>query len=105
MALGAPRLASALSEGESNSLDEAVAYFQRGRGRRDRPSAGWASLTPAERAVVELVVGGLSNEEIAARMFVSTATVKTHLHLIFAKLGVANRRRLACAASKSGRLN
>jgi len=102
--LGAPGLASALSEGESASLDEAVAYLQRGRGRRDRPSIGWASLTPTERSVVELVAAGLSNEEIGGRMFVSTATVKTHLHHIFGKLGVANRRQLALAASDAGRL-
>jgi ATP/maltotriose-dependent transcriptional regulator MalT len=97
-ALGAAGLATALAEGASLPLDEAVAQLQRGRGPRNRPSFGWASLTPTERTVVELVSAGLSNDEIGGRMFVSTATVKTHLHHIFAKLGVANRRQLACTA-------
>jgi predicted ATPase/DNA-binding CsgD family transcriptional regulator len=97
-ALGASGLAAALSEGAALSADEAVAYARRGRGPRSRPSAGWASLTPTEQKVVELVVKGLSNAEIGEGLFVSIATVKTHLNHIFAKLGVSNRRQLARAA-------
>jgi DNA-binding NarL/FixJ family response regulator len=48
--------------------------------------------------VVELVVEGLTNAEIAGRMFVSTATVKSHLTHIFDKLGVTDRRQLASVA-------
>ena len=48
--------------------------------------------------MIELVVEGLANAEIAERMFVSTATVKSHLNHIFAKLSVANGRQLAAAA-------
>jgi DNA-binding CsgD family transcriptional regulator len=48
--------------------------------------------------VAELVVDGLTNAEIAARMLVSTAPVKSHLNHIFAKFGVANGRQLAAAA-------
>ncbi len=47
-ALGANGLAAALSEGANLSIDEAVSYARRGRGRRGRPSFGWASLTPTE---------------------------------------------------------
>jgi predicted ATPase/class 3 adenylate cyclase/DNA-binding CsgD family transcriptional regulator len=103
--LGSPGLAAALSQGASISVDEVVAYLRRGRGRRGRPSAGWSSLTPTEQKVVELIGGGLSNAEIGERMFVSTATVKTHLHHIFGKLGVANRRQLARAGCSRDRLD
>jgi DNA-binding CsgD family transcriptional regulator len=97
-ALGTSGFAAAWSDGTSLSIDEADGYARRRRGRRGRPSSGWASLTPAERKVAELVVEGLTNEEIGARMFVSTATVKSHLNHVFGKLGVANRRELASVA-------
>jgi DNA-binding NarL/FixJ family response regulator len=52
---------------------------------------------------VELAVQGLSNPEIAARLFVSRGTVKTHLVHVYAKLQVANRTELArLAAERSG---
>jgi DNA-binding NarL/FixJ family response regulator len=70
-ALGPSGLATATTEGAGLSVDEAVAYARRGRGQRGRPRFGWASLTPTERRVTELVVGGLANAEIAERMFVS----------------------------------
>ncbi|MGO9657846.1 MAG: helix-turn-helix transcriptional regulator, partial [Acidimicrobiales bacterium] len=97
-ALGLPGLAAATSEGAALSVDEALRYARRGRGERGRPSFGWASLTPTERRVVELVIEGMTNAEIGARMFVSTATVKSHLNHIFDKLGVINRRQLVGTA-------
>ena len=57
------------------STDDAIAYAQRGRGERKRPSSGWASLTPAELDVVRLVSEGLGNKDVAARLFVSPRTV------------------------------
>jgi len=85
----------AWKEGEQISLAEAIAYARRRRGRRDRPSAGWGSLTPAELDVATLATGGLSNPQIAARLFVSRATVKMHLSNVYLKLRVANRTELA----------
>jgi DNA-binding CsgD family transcriptional regulator len=82
-------------DGAGMGLDDAVALVRRARGPRGRPSVGWASLTPTEREVVRLVAEGLSNPDIAARMFVSRATVKTHLAHVYAKLGVSNRTELA----------
>lgn len=97
-ALGHAGRSAAAAEGSALTLQEAVEYARRGRGRRARAISGWGSLTPTERRVAELVVEGLTNAEIAARMFVSVATVKTHLTHIFAKLAVTNRRQLADAA-------
>jgi DNA-binding CsgD family transcriptional regulator len=51
-------------------------------------------LTPAERKVAELVVMGLTNEEIGEKIHRSLSTVKAHLHSAFAKLGVSNRASL-----------
>jgi DNA-binding CsgD family transcriptional regulator len=91
---------TAWAEGQALNVDEAVAYAQRGRGERKRPSAGWASLTPMERQVVDLLAEGLRNAEIAERLFVAPSTVKTHLGHVFAKLGVSTRAELAALAAR-----
>jgi predicted ATPase/DNA-binding CsgD family transcriptional regulator len=85
------------------SLDEAVEYVRRSRGARARPSSGWHSLTPTELSVAKLVVAGLNNPEIGAKLFMSRGTVKTHLSHIFTKLGIGNRTELATIAA--GRLS
>ena len=101
-ALGSTGFAAAWAEGAKLSADEAMAYASRGRGERKRPSTGWASLTPSELEVVRLVGEHLTNPEIAARLFVSRATVKTHLVHIFSKLGVDSRSELAAEAVRRG---
>lgn len=90
---------AAIEEGARLSLDEAVAYAQRGRGERRRPASGWDSLTPSEQRVVELVGEGLPNAAIAKKLFVSVATVKTHLLHVYAKLGLATLTELAAAVT------
>ena len=82
---------AAYGEGRALPVDQAIAYAERGRGARKRPSSGWASLTPVERQVVDLVAEGLRNTDIAARLFVAPSTIKTHLGHVFAKLGVSTR--------------
>lgn len=67
-------------------------------GRRARPSFGWESLTEAELRVVGLTAEGLTNREIAERLFVSRRTVATHLEHVFQKLGFSTRVRLAAEA-------
>lgn len=94
--LGRHNFAEALRQGEDMSLDDIVAYASRGRGARaERATTGWASLTKAERRVVDLVAEGLTSREIAERLFISARTVGTHLTHIFAKLGVSSRNELA----------
>ena len=92
--------AAAMEEGGTLSLDEAVAYARRARGERGRPAAGWGSLTPTERKVVDLVVDGHTNPQIAERLFMSLGTVKAHLAHVFAKLGVSTRSELAAMAAR-----
>ena len=48
-------------------------------------------LTPRETEVAQMIANGLSNSQIAASLFISLATVKSHVNAIFAKLGTANR--------------
>ena len=82
------------------STEEAIAYVQRGRGERKRPATGWASLTPAELDVVRLVGEGLSNKDIAARLFVSPRTAESHLSHVYSKLGLSSRVQLAQEAAR-----
>ena len=56
-----------------------------------RDLAAQFNLTPREDEVLTLIGDGLSNTEIAARLFVGVTTVKTHINAIFAKLGVRDR--------------
>ncbi|MGO9656363.1 LuxR family transcriptional regulator [Mycobacterium sp.] len=91
---------SAWAEGAALSTEEAIAYAQRGRGQRKRPTSGWGSLTPAERDVVRLVSEGLGNNDIAIRLFVSPRTVQTHLTHVYTKLGLTSRVQLAQEAAR-----
>ena len=99
-ALGEKDFDSAWAEGAALSTEEAIAYAQRGRGQRKRPATGWASLTPAEHDVVQLVSEGLGNKDIATRLFVSRRTVKTHLTHVYNKLGLTSRVDLAREAAR-----
>jgi len=60
------------------------------------------ALTDREREVMTLVAGGLSNEEIAERLFVSPATAKTHVSRAMVKLGARDRAQLVVYAYESG---
>ncbi len=62
---------------------------------QDRPTAGWDSLTETEQVVAGLVADGLSNRDVAARMYVSIHTVAFYLRQIFRKLGIGSRVELA----------
>jgi DNA-binding CsgD family transcriptional regulator len=99
-ALGEQDFEPAWAEGAALSLEEAIAYAQRGHGERKRPSSGWESLTPTELDVVRLVSEGLGNKDIATRLFISHRTVQTHLTHVYAKLGITSRVQLAQQAAR-----
>ncbi|MFI6479001.1 response regulator [Nonomuraea sp. NPDC050663] len=62
-------------------------------------------LTDRELDVVRLIARGRTNQEVAAELFVSLSTVKTHLGSIFTKLGARNRVEIAAWAWESGVVN
>jgi DNA-binding NarL/FixJ family response regulator len=99
-ALGGEDFDAAWAEGAALSTGEAIAYAQRGRGKRKRPTSGWASLTPAERDVVRLASEGLANNDIATRLFISPRTVQTHLTHVYTKLGLTSRVQLVQEATR-----
>jgi len=71
------------------------------RSRAAVPPAGLSGLTSREREVVMLVAAGLSNEQIAARIYVSQSTVKTHVARAMTKLGARDRAQLVVIAYES----
>jgi DNA-binding CsgD family transcriptional regulator len=101
-AIGVERYDALTTEGAAMTWTQALDYATRGRGDRKRPSSGWESLTPTELAVVKLVTEGLSNQQVAERLFVTRRTVGTHLTHIFAKLGFTNRSELVATAVRRG---
>jgi DNA-binding NarL/FixJ family response regulator len=63
---------------------------------------GTEELTPREADVLEQIVNGKSNKEIATELAISEATVKTHINSLLSKLGVTDRTQAATAAIRRG---
>lgn len=63
---------------------------------------GTEDLTPRESEVLEQIVSGKSNKEIASALDISEATVKTHINTLLSKLGVTDRTQAATAAIRRG---
>jgi predicted ATPase/DNA-binding CsgD family transcriptional regulator len=97
--LDSERCVAALADGEAMTLTRAIEFARRGRGRRERPTRGWASLSPVESEVATLAAEGLTNPQIARHMYISRGTVKNHLSHIYKKLDVSNRVALTAATA------
>jgi DNA-binding NarL/FixJ family response regulator len=107
LALGSAQRRARLKRGARVSLERAVAIFdERGarlwaeQARRELARIGGRAradldLTASERRVAELVAEGLTNKEVAHRLFVTDRTVEGHLSRIYAKLGIRSRAELA----------
>jgi DNA-binding CsgD family transcriptional regulator len=65
-----------------------------------RPTHGWAAMTDSELTVVQLVADGLTNKEVAERLYVSPHTVSGHLRHAFEKLGITSRVALTRIATE-----
>src|SRR4051794_11595069 len=92
----------AVAEGEtvlSLEVQRNLAGAIRRRGGTDQPV-----LTPRERAVLALAAEGLGTRDIASRLGVASATVKTHLQSVYAKLDVPDRTSAVAAAMRQGLL-
>jgi two-component system nitrate/nitrite response regulator NarL len=92
----------AVAEGEtvlSLDVQRNLAGAIRQRNAGERPV-----LTPRERAVLSLAAEGLSTREIAVRLSVASATVKTHLQSIYTKLDVPDRTSAVASAMRRGML-
>jgi DNA-binding NarL/FixJ family response regulator len=63
---------------------------------------GEEELTPSEQSVLRMIVGGMSNKEIAFALDITENTVKTHIKNIFEKIGVSDRTSAATMAIKRG---
>ena len=79
-------------------MDRAVAES----GTKDKARAALAGLTPREHEVVLGIAKGETNAEIAARLYMSVATVKAHITHILTKLGATNRTQIALLAHDAG---
>jgi DNA-binding NarL/FixJ family response regulator len=87
-----------LSPGVTRRLIEVFAT----RSREPRPRKDLDLLTDREREVMALVAAGRSNDDIAARLYLSPATAKTHVNRAMTKLGARDRAQLVVAAYETG---
>ncbi|WP_294563158.1 response regulator transcription factor [uncultured Arthrobacter sp.] len=83
-------------------LDHVAPLLRRPSPVRDAHAAAVARLTPREREVFELIAQGLSNPEIASKLFLAEATVKTHVGRVLAKLEARDRVQAVVMAYEMG---
>lgn len=76
-----------------------VGYFEAGR---STPPPAFPDLTEREREILQLIAQGLTNAEIAERLYVSVKTVRNHVTNVFGKLQVADRAQAVIRAREAG---
>ncbi|WP_406211329.1 response regulator [Kitasatospora sp. NBC_01560] len=92
-----------VAAGESLLFPAAIRRLAAGQGNREaRETMARAGLTGREAEVLRLMAGGLTNSEIADRLFLGVQTVKTHVSSVLAKLGARDRTQAVIAAYESG---
>jgi len=107
-ALSAIRFAQSYAAGQALTFDEAVALAmaiavpEPERDPAGRPGPQALGLTACEAEVLALIVGGKSDREIAAALFIGHRTAQDHVSHILGKLGVANRTEAAAMAVRDG---
>jgi two-component system, NarL family, nitrate/nitrite response regulator NarL len=92
--------------GESRATADVVLTVQgtAGDGMASRDVVEHVLLTSREREILGLLADGMVNKQIAARLGISTNTVKTHLELLFDKLDVSSRAEAVATAVRRGLL-
>ena len=99
-AVVSPRVTRRLLEEYADKLPDLAAGGAAGAGGGEHPAI--ANLTEREREVLLAVADGLSNAEIAERLYVSEATVKSHVGRLLSKLGLRDRVQAVVFAFQSG---
>src|SRR6185503_18696934 len=83
---------------------EAISHPERSEGSALAVEEEPVSLTNREREILALLADGLGNKQIAARLGISSNTVKTHLELLFERLGVSSRAEAVAVGVRRGLL-
>jgi DNA-binding CsgD family transcriptional regulator len=121
--LGLAQQRQRIADSGADALTQALVLFARAGANRDaarlrsslrglgirrrvvsaeKPRKGWTAMTKSELAIAQLVASGLTNRQVADRLFLSPHTVNTHLRGVFAKLGVNSRVDLTRLATEHG---
>lgn len=95
----------AAADGGSLIAPTVTTRLLKGFATRDTPAEPLSALTDREEQVLVAVARGLTNHEVAAELYISLSTVKTHLGSLMTKLGVRNRVELALWAYQTRRLD